>query len=186
LSFSALQHLKIKRPFSSLLSKRPAGFCPAYRKSRTQGLATLSTALALSIRGSLFQLPTLLGFALQSFLPLGKPVESFESTFPLLRFSIRPFSLMPALQRLSSPHEAVLLFAARRFSSGRSLLLSWAFWSLGFSHLTTDEGSLFLSPFPSRPSSPSFLAERGSWDPRGFRSCRFGISRYRVPTRLTF
>jgi hypothetical protein len=93
---------------------------------------------------------------------------------------------MPALQRFHSPHEAVLLYATRRFSSGRSRLLSWAFRSLGFSHPMTDEGSLYLSSFPSRPSSPSFLAERGSWDPRGFRSRGLGISRCRAPTRLTF
>jgi hypothetical protein len=160
--------------------------CPAYRKCRTQGLATLSTVSALQTRGSLFQPPTLLGFALQSFLPHGEPTDSFESISPLLRFPIKPCSLMPALQRFTPPHEAALLSATRRFSSGRSPLLSWAFRPFGFSHLMTDEGSLFLSSFPSRPSSPSFLAERGSWDPRGFRSWRLGISHCRAPTRLTF
>jgi len=168
------------------LSKRPADFCPAYRKSRTQGLATLSTASALQIPGSLFQLPTLLGFALQSFFPRGGPADSFDSTSPLLRFPIKPRSLMPALQRFPSPNEAVLLFATRRFSSGRSLLLSWAFGSLGFSHPKTDFESFYLSKFPSRSWSPSSLVRRGSRNLRGFRSQRFGISRCRAPTRLTF
>jgi len=39
------------------------------QRSRSQGLATLSTMLASSIPGSLFQLPTLMGFTLQSFSP---------------------------------------------------------------------------------------------------------------------
>jgi hypothetical protein len=42
----------------------------AHRKSRPQGLATLSAALARVPLEGLFQPPTLLGFALQSFPPL--------------------------------------------------------------------------------------------------------------------
>lgn len=39
------------------------------QRSRSQGLATLSTMSAFSIPGSLFQPPTLMGFTLQSFSP---------------------------------------------------------------------------------------------------------------------
>jgi hypothetical protein len=71
LSFPALQHFRIQRPFFSLLSPTAFGQrCPALRKSRAQGLATLSTVSARQTLGSLFQLPTLLGFALQSLSPL--------------------------------------------------------------------------------------------------------------------
>jgi hypothetical protein len=54
-------------PLHSLRSVEKAYL--AFSKSRPQGLATLSTALARSILGNFFQLPTLLGFPLQSFLP---------------------------------------------------------------------------------------------------------------------
>jgi hypothetical protein len=45
MSFFALQHIKIEAPFFSLtlLHKRRSNLCPVPTKSRTQGLATLST-----------------------------------------------------------------------------------------------------------------------------------------------
>jgi hypothetical protein len=89
---SAFQDLKAL--LCAPLSKRPAGICPAHRKCRTQGLATLSTVSALQTRGSLFQPPTLLGFTLQSFFPLGEPDEPFGSNVPLLRFLTKPGSLV--------------------------------------------------------------------------------------------
>jgi len=42
-------------------------------------LATLSTGLAAPIRGTLFQIPTLMGFALQSFAPSGESKRRFPS-----------------------------------------------------------------------------------------------------------
>jgi hypothetical protein len=61
------------RPYSICGIESPLLFpervCPATRKCRPQGLATLSTDSAFPPLGSLFQLPTLLGFALQSFTP---------------------------------------------------------------------------------------------------------------------
>jgi len=54
-------------PFEGTFEKR----CPALRKPRVQGLATLFAAVFpnnLNL-GSLFQPPTLMGFALQSFSP---------------------------------------------------------------------------------------------------------------------
>jgi hypothetical protein len=181
---SAFQDLKTL--LCAPLSKRPAGICPAHRKCRTQGLATLSTVSALQTRGSLFQPPTLLGFTLQSFFPLGEPDEPFGSNVPLLRFLTKPGSLVPALQRFDSPQEAVLLFATRRFSSGRSPLLSWAFRPLRLSRPKTDFESFNLSKCPSRPWSPSSLVRRGFRNLRGFRSQRLGVSHYRAPACLAF
>jgi len=71
LSFHALQHFRLKAPFFSLPvpGKRLKTSCPGLQKSHTQGLATLSAVSATLNLGNLFQLPTLLGFALQSFAP---------------------------------------------------------------------------------------------------------------------
>jgi hypothetical protein len=91
LSFPALQHFRIQRPFFSLLSPRASEKrCPAPRKSRTQGLATLSTVSARQTLGSLFQLPTLLGFALQSLAPPQGSITPLEMTSPLLRSKTKP------------------------------------------------------------------------------------------------
>jgi len=72
LSFSALQHFRLTAPFFSLSvpEKRLKTSCSGLQKSHTQGLATLSVVSASVNLGNLFQLPTLLGFALQSFPPL--------------------------------------------------------------------------------------------------------------------
>lgn len=102
-------------------------FCPPPWKSHLQGLATLWVALARSILGDLFQSPTLLGFALQSFLPLSWSKKSFPSLSPFPRFLPKPPGLGSAPQRLVPTRKAVPLFASRRISSGQGLLLSWAF-----------------------------------------------------------
>jgi hypothetical protein len=68
LSCSTLQHFRSHAPFFSRPTREASQkLYPAPEKSRPQGLATLSTALAAHALGSLFQLPTLLGFSLQSF-----------------------------------------------------------------------------------------------------------------------
>jgi hypothetical protein len=64
--------------------------CAVLQKSHTQGLATLSVASATLTLGSLFQLPTLLGFALQSFTPSSWSGSISQSTLPPLRFPTKP------------------------------------------------------------------------------------------------
>jgi len=54
----------------------------------------------LSFLGSLFQLPTLLGFALQSFPPLKWSTKSFLSVPPLVHLTAKPHDLATVLQRL--------------------------------------------------------------------------------------
>jgi hypothetical protein len=69
---------------SALLITTPAdvaseNHCPGPRKSHPQGLATLAVVSApLESLGILFQFPTLLGFALQSFSPLPGSEYSLE------------------------------------------------------------------------------------------------------------
>jgi hypothetical protein len=80
-SISTLQHFRFLRPFFSLLSKRPT--CVALHP----GSAALRVWLpfrrfqALKVLGSLFQLPTLLGFSLRSFLPTGDRTSCFQDFF---------------------------------------------------------------------------------------------------------
>lgn len=54
-----------------------------------------------SLLGSLFQLPTLLGFALQSFTPFKWSKKSFLSFSPLLHLATKPHDLAAVLQRLT-------------------------------------------------------------------------------------
>jgi len=73
ISSSALQHLQVRQPFFSTptFGRSAVKSVPSSTEAHSQGLATLSVSVLLSqlTLGSLFQLPTLLGFALQSFSP---------------------------------------------------------------------------------------------------------------------
>jgi hypothetical protein len=81
--------------------------------------------LRFSILGSLFQPPTLVGFALQSFcLPFdGQPGVSTEP-FRSCAFLHNLVDHAPALQRLYPTKRAEPLVATRRISSGRDRVLS--------------------------------------------------------------
>lgn len=76
----------VRLPFGRASEKR----CPAFQKCRTQGLATLSTESASQILGNLFQLPTLLGFTLQSFHPSRQLQKPFDFCLPSLRSLTKP------------------------------------------------------------------------------------------------
>jgi len=54
----------------------------------------------LPLLGSLFQLPTLLGFTLQSFSPFKWSKKSFLSFSPLVHLIAKPHDLATVLQRL--------------------------------------------------------------------------------------
>jgi len=83
--------------------------------------------------GGLFQPPTLMGFALQSFVSFQVISTVLPPPYPLLRFLTKPLGLVSALQRLDPTRKAVPLGATRRISSGQGLMLSWAFRPLGLS-----------------------------------------------------
>jgi hypothetical protein len=100
LSFTALQRFRTPAPLFSLpFRKASEDRCPDPQKSRPQGLATLSAVSAIRALGSVFQPPTLMGFALQSFPLAPWSTDSFVSAFPLLRFPAKPVT---ALHRRSS------------------------------------------------------------------------------------
>lgn len=99
----ALQHIRNEKPFithvkfSSHVLKNGAfspgsflfGFGYPHKES-----------FGFSLLGSLFQLPTLLGFALQSFTPFKWSKKSFPSFSPLLHLIAKPHDLATVLQRL--------------------------------------------------------------------------------------
>jgi hypothetical protein len=95
LSFTALQRFRTPAPLFSLpFRKASEDRCPDPQKSRPQGLATLSAVSAIRALGSVFQPPTLMGFALQSFPLAPWSTDSFESVFPLLRFPAKPVTAL--------------------------------------------------------------------------------------------
>jgi hypothetical protein len=154
LSFWALQHFRIRKPyFSSSLLRRRLRNMPSSSKVSPSGFGYPLGDLCLPILGSLFQLPTLMGFALQSFSLLLEPINPFRIDLPALALSYKTSRLRTgasaAYCSLQKPCSSLL---PRMFSSGRSLLLSWAFGSLGLS-LNQDLGRKFLCPF-IQPLSP--------------------------------
>jgi hypothetical protein len=98
------------------------------RAPLSQGLATLFSCLSPNSLGSLFQLPTLLGFSLQSFSPPQGSVDPFEPTSPLLHFLKKPLGLLPVLQWLPPPRKAVprCLLPECLVRVGASALLSFS------------------------------------------------------------
>jgi hypothetical protein len=111
LSFTALQHIRNRAPFfSPFLRSSVWNTCALYSRSPARRVWLPSRRCKPSrILGSVFQPPTLLGFALQSFHPLRRSNDSFESIFPLLRFPTKPSGFVPALQRVGPVEEAVSL-----------------------------------------------------------------------------
>jgi hypothetical protein len=97
----ALQRFRIRLPLSarSLLGTRPVGFTvPTGGPVLRVWLPSRRRPSSLTL-GSLFQPPTLLGFALQSFFPTQRSSRNFFRVCPLLRFFKRLSSLLAALQR---------------------------------------------------------------------------------------
>jgi hypothetical protein len=115
---------------------------------RPQGLATLSAVSATLTLGSLFQLPTLMGFALQSFSPFPRSMGSFELT-------LRPRAFLQNLSALYRrpggfiPRKKPgLLLRSRRVSSGRDPLLSWVFWPSRYSPSSDPAKSIYHFGIP--------------------------------------
>jgi len=108
-------------PIFRLLSKASHRFYLTSRRSRSEGLATLSAVSSFHALGSLFQPPTLMGFSLQSFSPAGWSGSDFSLPSPPSRFSTRPIGLVPAPRRLTPTWPAAPLIATRMVSPGRGL-----------------------------------------------------------------
>jgi hypothetical protein len=122
-------------PFSMLQDAGPFFLISSFEKT-PERLALPSRSLALRVwlpaqrfrptsLGSLFQLPTLLGFALQSFSPLQGSTDPFGPLSPLLHFLKKPLrAFSRCFSGLIPPEKPFPRLAPRRISSGQGLLLS--------------------------------------------------------------
>jgi hypothetical protein len=162
---TALQHMRKEEPFLSL-SLRPSvrTALPCHPKDPSSGFGYPLDGVSPSILGSLFQLPTLLGFPLQGVVPIPRPTPGFPGDLPLLRFFVKPNGLTPALQRFSlvEPAAPPALppssggngdLALLRLSASR-VFLHWTFAGVSSSHVP-------LSPFPSGSEEPERPGLRG-------------------------
>jgi len=121
----------------------------AYRptqKSRTQGLATLSTSRTVPTPSEAsFSSQRSWASPFRAFLLPGDRSNRPQSDLPSLRFPTKPPGLVPALQRFPPTEKAAPLSATQMISPGQGHLLSWDF-----------RASQALSPVktPKRSSPP--------------------------------
>jgi len=110
--------------FAALSSQRPESVA-MLSGCRAPGFGyPLDASSSPHVLGGLFQPPTLMGFAFQSFVSSRMIGAAFPPSSPLVRFPTKPLGLVPALQRLAPTLEAVPLTATRRIKSGRGRMLS--------------------------------------------------------------
>jgi hypothetical protein len=125
---ATLQHGRAKQPHFAL------GFGPSVRptkpcrpKAPPSGFGYPLGGVSRIALGSLFQLPTLLGFSLQGLFPTRGRGIRFPEPLPLVRFLASPLGLAPALQRFSLPGASGSLMRSHYLSreSGALALLSF-------------------------------------------------------------
>jgi hypothetical protein len=133
---------------------------PSPQEAPPSGFGYPHGGLRFSILGSLFQLPTLMGFALQSFRLLFSGRNKVSSV-PLrsCAFLHNLIGHAPALQRIHPTKKAEPLVATRGINPGRDRMLSWAFKPPRFSPFMVGSESISLSKLPSRPY-PSPTSQR--------------------------
>jgi hypothetical protein len=134
---------------------------PVSKKSRPQGLATLSTVSAHRPLAASFSSQRSWASPFEAFLlSHGRKMVSHLPLRPCA-FVTTLLGLLPALRRLPPMKEAVSLFAPRRFNPGRDLLLPWASGLWGApSPEPGNRVSLSAPPLASLLLSPSYLNER--------------------------
>lgn len=77
--------------FALSSSGRPEDFASPLQQWPPRGLATPLRLSAIRVPESLFQLPTPMGFPLQSFTPCNRSKRGFPFFFPFRRFPKRPY-----------------------------------------------------------------------------------------------
>lgn len=88
---ATLQRTQIEKPFSAHDLWPCVGMAlPCHPEVPPSGFGYPHGGVSLSIPGSLFQLPTLMGFALQGIFPNPQPVQSFPRTFRSCAFRPNP------------------------------------------------------------------------------------------------
>jgi hypothetical protein len=131
ISFCALQHFRIKKPFFSLslLKKASESFC--YWTQRLHPRVWLPTrwrSFTFPSLGSFFSPQHSWASPFRAFFLSRGQKNLNESFFPLWHFLTKLYSsLVLVLQRLCPPRKAVFLFATQWIRSSRKHMLSWAF-----------------------------------------------------------
>jgi hypothetical protein len=127
-----------------------------------------------STRGSLFQLPTLLSFALQSFPPPRGSRMTFPSPAPLWLFATKPARLDIGAPAVSSPRRsrAPSCFPNGLGRGGASALLGLPTSRALPLPIPTEKH--LSSRCPSRPSDDINLTILPSRNPKGLRHCELG------------
>jgi hypothetical protein len=131
---------------------------PVSKKSRPQGLATLSTVSAHKTLAASFSSQRSWASPFEAFLlSHGRSVVSYRPLRPCA-FVTTLLGLLPTLRRLAPMKEAVSLVAPRRISPGRDLLLPWASGLWGApSPEPGNQVSLSAPPLASLPTTTSYL-----------------------------
>jgi hypothetical protein len=155
--------------FAPSLEEASGKLCPCSQMSRPQGLATLSAVSVELTLGSFSQLPTLLGFALQSFSPHPRSMGSFERILHpraflqnLSALYRRPGGFIPRIK-------PGLFVRSRRVSSGRGPWLSWAFWPSRPSPFSDPAKRISHFGIPLSPLGAPYLTIGSPLDHRGVR-----------------
>jgi len=172
-----LQHIRIEKLFcaSSFWENVLQGL-PFLQEAPSPGFGYPLDGLCFSILGSLFQPPTLVGFALQSFcLSLGGRNSVSTTSLRSCAFLHNLIGHVSALQRVYPTQKAESLVASRRINPRRDRMLSWAQWSSRFSPFVDGPKIISLFELPSHPYPLSTSQWRDS-----------RISRAYVPRRLAF
>jgi hypothetical protein len=119
--------------------------------------------------GSLFQLPTLLGFALQSFSPLVRSKEAFASFLSALALpSANPSRLGRGASAVSSRSRSRTPFCFPEGLVRGGAACSPGLFDLSGSPVATPDSKFLSSKLPSRPFAANHLTITGSRNPRGF------------------
>jgi hypothetical protein len=126
--------------------------------------------------GSLFQLPTLMGFPLRSFAPLRWSVAGLPASFRPCAFLQNLPGLGPALRRLDPTQKPCSFLLPRGLTSGRNLLLPWALGPLRLSLRFSQAESFSLPTFPSRSSILKTSRPQGPGTPGVFLQSGLALS----------
>jgi len=170
-----LSILQIRPPFLSLPCESVERKVPLSFEVPSSGFGYPLGGVSSHIPGSLFQLPTLLGFALQSFAPVKCRKDSFKSLLSFWRFPGKPLGFPLALQRFPPLHQPCSsLLPEGLVQVGTVALLSFLNLSGFLSQKHNEKAFSSLSRFPFWPLSPSDFTIRSSGP---LRSCHFWARR---------
>lgn len=184
LSFLALQHTQVRGPFFSVFLRRPSGRrCLVSRKSRPQGLATLSADSAPELLETSFSLRRSWASPYRALLLPGDRIGLSPDPLRPCTFSRNHFGLGPVLRRFAPTGKAAPLCATGGIKSGRGPGSPGLGASQALSSRLGSEGCLSLRMSLSVLAA---AAPRGAeWPhPQGVSKARPGIFPHGTPACL--